>query len=47
MLVLFCILSDVGVSCSSKKIKFDVTTNPESCPPAVSKLECIFSLNII
>ena len=45
--MLFCILSDVGGSCSSKKIKFDVTIVPESCPLEVSKLECIFSLNII
>ena len=45
--MLFCILSDVGGSCSSKKIKFDATMDPESCPPEVSKLECIFSLNII
>ena len=45
--VLFYILSDVGGSCSSKKQTFDATMDPESCPPEVSKLECIFSLNII
>lgn len=50
LLVLFCILSDVGGSCSSKKRMFDVTINPESCPPEVSKLEFIyiyFKYNII
>ena len=45
--MLFCILSDVGGSCSSKKQTFDVTIVPESCPPEVSKLECIFSVNTI
>ena len=43
--VMFCILSDIGSSYKEKT--FDVTINPESCRPEVSKFFATSSSEIL